>query len=155
MEQKQKNQLRLSLYATDHLMTEPKETDWILQTTEDGSDQYYYNSRTQEMRNSIPPEGFLNQDMQWINANGNPNNSNEMLQHHHHHHHHHQQQQQQHQQPRIMEKPARPVRAANRIIDEQHHQFNTPLSPQSEATFQRSSMDDMVSHTRWINLVWF
>jgi len=53
-----KKQLRLSLHVTDAILsTRTAGTDWILQTTEDGSEQYYYNTKTHEMRYSIPPEG--------------------------------------------------------------------------------------------------
>ncbi|KAG1050442.1 hypothetical protein G6F43_007285 [Rhizopus delemar] len=54
-----KKQLRLSLHVTDAILsTHTAGTDWILQTTEDGSEQYYYNVKTHEMRYSIPPEGY-------------------------------------------------------------------------------------------------
>ncbi|RCI00826.1 hypothetical protein CU097_012616 [Rhizopus azygosporus] len=66
-----KEQLRLSLHASDMILNKSNapassssshsnnQSEWILQTTEDGSEQYYYNIRTHEMRHSIPPEGYV------------------------------------------------------------------------------------------------
>lgn len=63
-------QLRLSLAADnmllhnhttniglkDHDTAQAEPSNWILQTTEDGSEVYYYNTVTKEMRYSVPPE---------------------------------------------------------------------------------------------------
>ncbi|KAI9307840.1 hypothetical protein BJ944DRAFT_274461 [Cunninghamella echinulata] len=95
-------QLRLSLNATDmdHLSyyEEPLEhshqsyhyqqqqqqqpqqnggtkSDWILQTTEDGSEVYYFNVVTKEMRNSLPPDSDMASSLNQL-SNSNNNNSN-------------------------------------------------------------------------------
>ncbi|ORY93827.1 ras guanine nucleotide exchange factor domain-containing protein [Syncephalastrum racemosum] len=63
-------QLRLSLAADNMLLlnhntnanikdrdaAQAEPSNWILQTTEDGSEVYYYNTVTKEMRYSVPPE---------------------------------------------------------------------------------------------------
>lgn len=41
---------------------------WVLQTTEDGSEQYYYNVHTQEMRYSMPPEDDVIPPMRPVRA---------------------------------------------------------------------------------------
>ncbi|KAI9315915.1 ras guanine nucleotide exchange factor domain-containing protein [Dichotomocladium elegans] len=54
-------QLRLSLATSDPPASNPDQrSDWILQTTEDGSEMYYYNVVTKEMRYSLPPEDPIN-----------------------------------------------------------------------------------------------
>lgn len=58
------NQLRYSLHAAD--MTPSVATEWVIQTTEDGSEQYYYNPRTQEMRYSMPPEGAMEERLKQV-----------------------------------------------------------------------------------------
>ncbi|CEG80637.1 hypothetical protein RMATCC62417_14940 [Rhizopus microsporus] len=70
-DQHMKEQLRLSLHASDMILNKSNapvssssshsnnQSEWILQTTEDGSEQYYYNIRTHEMRHSLPPEGYV------------------------------------------------------------------------------------------------
>jgi hypothetical protein len=66
---------------------------WVLQTTEDGSEQYYYNIQTQEMRYSMPPD-FYSDDQISQQADSFYNNT-------------------MHEYERP---PTRPVRAANRVI---------------------------------------
>jgi hypothetical protein len=103
-------QLRLSLHASD-MLTQPQQqqqqqqtqatsSSWVLQTTEDGSEKYYYNIQTQEMRYSMPPD-FYSEDM--VNQTLYSNQSNSSLN--------DAYQQQQDERP-----PARPVRAANRVV---------------------------------------
>lgn len=47
--------MRLSIHGSDTLQSQ---SSWVLQTTEDGSEQYYYNIQTQEMRYSMPPDFY-------------------------------------------------------------------------------------------------
>ncbi|KAI9266012.1 ras guanine nucleotide exchange factor domain-containing protein [Sporodiniella umbellata] len=55
-----KNHLRLSLHVSDNVMVpNTAGSSWILQTTEDGSEQYFFNPKTNEMRYSIPTEGYV------------------------------------------------------------------------------------------------
>ncbi|KAI8969091.1 ras guanine nucleotide exchange factor domain-containing protein [Mycotypha africana] len=69
-DQDMQRQLRLSLQASDILQRQQRQQEsppsspsssspWILQTTEDGSEQYYYNTLTQEMRYSMPPDLYM------------------------------------------------------------------------------------------------
>ncbi|KAF7725698.1 hypothetical protein EC973_009415 [Apophysomyces ossiformis] len=48
--------MRLSMNSLDPVPTSPGQSNWILQTTEDGSETYYYNIVTKEMRYSVPPD---------------------------------------------------------------------------------------------------
>lgn len=108
-------QLRLSLHASDMLIpttntitqNQPPQQDtsgWIVQTTEDGSEQYYYNTRTQEMRYSIPPEIYMDEKVKQALASTNGRDESSMNE----------------IQEHFERPPVRPVRAANRIISEDH-----------------------------------
>ncbi|KAI8641390.1 ras guanine nucleotide exchange factor domain-containing protein [Parasitella parasitica] len=125
LDQEMRHRLRLSLHASEMVMPageiapaqQTQDTSgWILQTTEDGSEQYYYNTRTQEMRYSIPPEMGMEEKVKQALASTNghiddlssPSPSspsspsiNEM-------------------QEQIQRPPVRPVRAANRAVIEDH-----------------------------------
>ncbi|CEP19979.1 hypothetical protein [Parasitella parasitica] len=126
LDQEMRHRLRMSLHASEmvtparEIATEQQNSQdssgWILQTTEDGSEQYYYNTRTQEMRYSIPPEMGMDEKVKQALASTNgpmddlssPSPSspsspsmNEM--------------QDQYERP-----PVRPVRAANRALPEDH-----------------------------------
>lgn len=128
------HQLRLSLHATDMLIPTPPSTNWVVQTTEDGSEQYYYNTRTQEMRYSMPPEGIMEEKIKHALANSDShdslhesyNNLSPIME---------QRQQQQHD---VFEKPpVRPVRAANRVITEDfgdEYRSNSPIPTRAMLT---------------------
>lgn len=130
-----KNQLRLSLHASDMLIptaaatttTTTLQTDWIIQTTEDGSEQYYYNTQTQEMRYSMPPEGALEEKVKQALANSN-NSLNESY--------HALSPRLEHQQFDFERPPVRPVRAANRsmMIPEDLVEYQNSPIPTSRAT---------------------
>ncbi|KAL9555088.1 hypothetical protein MBANPS3_002511 [Mucor bainieri] len=122
LDQEMQQQLRLSLHAADMLIPshspvqqqqqpqpQPQQDDasgWIMQTTEDGSEQYYYNTRTQEMRYSIPPEMYMDEKVKQalassnghLDASSSPNPSMSDM----------------HDQ--FERPPVRPVRAANRVL---------------------------------------
>jgi hypothetical protein len=118
------NQLRLSLHASDMVMQQqdtPKSPDsssaWVIQTTEDGSEQYYYNTHTQEMRYSIPPDlDKLKQTLANSTSNGSLNNTFN-----------------QHDVSRMNDEdsferpPVRPARAANRVIAEEYYRQQPDL----------------------------
>lgn len=98
------NQLRLSLHASDMLIEQPRQQSaWILQTTEDGSEQYYYNLQTQEMRYSMPsdyhPEDIATNGNKEIHSNQSNGSLRDTF-----------------QQQQDSRAPVRPVRAANRGI---------------------------------------
>ncbi|KAI8982521.1 ras guanine nucleotide exchange factor domain-containing protein [Pilobolus umbonatus] len=106
-----KQHLRLSLQDADALYNQPnhsneseiKTTHWVLQYTEDGSEQYYFNTRTQEMRYSIPPEGFMDEAMKSnVSSSNNLSGLNDDYSH--------------VSTPESFDKPVRPMRAVNRIL---------------------------------------
>lgn len=105
LDQDMQKQLRLSLHASDMLIQQQpqqqqqqQQSAWILQTTEDGSERYYYNIQTQEMRYSMPPDFYPEEQVLYSNpSNGSLSDTF----------------QQQDERP-----PVRPVRAANRGITE-------------------------------------
>ncbi|KAI7886719.1 ras GEF [Lichtheimia hyalospora FSU 10163] len=118
----QHQQLRLSLAASETPSTSPpvdQRSDWILQTTEDGSEVYYYNVVTKEMRYSVPPDdpthyekspSFydhppISNDSLRYNDYAAFSDSEEF-------------------NDRLDERPIRPARAANRLDHHQHHHNN-------------------------------
>ncbi|CAO3657297.1 unnamed protein product [Mucor hiemalis] len=129
-----KNQLRLSLHAADMLIPTPTPstttaTDWIVQTTEDGSEQYYYNTQTQEMRYSMPPEGAIEEKVkQALASNGSSLHES----------YHTLSPRLEHQQFDFERPPVRPVRAANRgmMIPEEvgEYQSNSPIPTRAPST---------------------
>lgn len=86
-------ELRLSMHGSEVFQNNTTSSSpWILQITEDGSEQYYYNVQTQEMRYSMPPDFYSEEQVQ-DQPNFFHTNSHDF------------------ERP-----PTRPVRAANRVI---------------------------------------
>ncbi|KAI7901110.1 ras guanine nucleotide exchange factor domain-containing protein [Cokeromyces recurvatus] len=56
--QQQMNLNQKQQRVTDTRLSIYDNSPWIIQTTEDGSEQYYYNTQTQEMRYSIPSDFY-------------------------------------------------------------------------------------------------
>lgn len=127
-QQQQQQQLRLSLAASEAPTTSPPvidqpRSDWILQTTEDGSEVYYYNVVTKEMRYSVPPDDPINYEKSPSFYDHTPisndslryndytafSDSEEF-------------------NDRLDERPIRPARAANRL---DHHHNNNAVENQS------------------------
>lgn len=132
------NQLRLSLHAVDMLIPASSSTsntsEWVVQTTEDGSEQYYYNPNTQEMRYSMPPEGVMEEKIKQALASNNSQGSihesyyTTALKNMDHH-------------DSFERPPVRPERAANRIITEEFTQdfrSNSPMRAASTIPQQQS-----------------
>lgn len=118
LNQEMKNQLRLSLHTSDMLLQQNQDTPsissstaWVLQTTEDGSEQYYYNTETQDMRYSIPPELYLDDKAKQTLANSTSNGSLNNTFH-------------QHSMDSFERPPVRPVRAANRVIADDYNRHH-------------------------------
>lgn len=123
-DQDMQNQLRLSLHAADISPLTP--SDWVVQTTEDGSEQYYYNPRTQEMRYSMPPEGVMEEKLkQALGSSSSQGSLHESYQ---------------TNSPRYMDHensfekpPVRPERAPNRMLAEEFgndYRSNMRAAPQ-------------------------
>lgn len=126
------NQLRFSLHAAD--MTPPN-TEWLIQTTEDGSEQYYYNPRTQEMRYSMPPEGAMEEKLkEALGSNSSHEsyhtNSPRYMDH----------------ENNIEKPPVRPERAPNRMMtDEFGNDFRHSIRPvQHQRPSEEYEDDDRV-----------
>lgn len=128
-DQDMQNQLRLSLHAVDMLIPTPSSnstpSDWILQTTEDGSEQYYYNPNTQEMRYSMPPEGLMEEKIKHALANSSENSLQDSFY---------------TALKNVDEPPVRPERAANRVITEDvghDYRLDSPMRAASTIPLQQ------------------
>lgn len=120
---------------------EKQKSEWVIQTTEDGSEQYYYNPNTQEMRYSMPPEGLVEEE-----------------------------QKSSHHQPESYfttalkendtyeRPPVRPERAANRIMNDEfgldyHHRAQSTL-PEQQQQEEEYEDDDRVSSSYIFSLLY-
>lgn len=125
----QHQQLRLSLAASETPSTSPpvdQRSDWILQTTEDGSEVYYYNVVTKEMRYSVPPDDPINYDKS-PSFYDHPPISNDSLRYNDY----AAFSDSEEFNDRLDERPIRPARAANRLDHHHHHHHNNTAENQS------------------------
>ncbi|KAI8349456.1 ras guanine nucleotide exchange factor domain-containing protein [Choanephora cucurbitarum] len=149
-----KKQLRLSLHAADtnlanfevgaNCAPSLEDSPWVLQITEDGSEQYYYNRHTHEMSHSPPAELTMHNESHLSFNDGTFFQQQQ------------QQQQQYHFSPHRSAPPVRPVRAPNRITTDEltpsNRHTNLPIMLEEDYEDDFQDKDDKLP-PNWVRKV--